>query len=187
MATDHDGLIDIEHVTFEVEGLPDSDTLKYDPASGLYLTTVQDQDLSSRSLEDLLGRRIFLHLTDKMSAYSKTEGDYIVRLIYDVPSAVSPQAGTIVREAQPVLEWGCLSLPFPFVYRLEVLHTDNGVTTSVDLMDQLDPSIFCQENQTALYQVSSPLPEGAYFWTVSVVDAFGNYSRSREAGFLIDL
>ena len=186
-ATDYDGLIDIAYVAFEIEGLPDQDTMRYDPATEVYRATVQEQNLSTGSLESILGRRIYLNMEDKMKAKSQTPGDFIVRLIYDVPAAVSPQAGSIVREAQPVLEWSCLTLPFPFVYRLEVFHSDNGVTTSVDLMDDLDPNNFCQENQTASYQVSSSLPEGAYFWTVSVVDAFGNYSRSREAGFLIDL
>jgi hypothetical protein len=33
--------------------------------------------------------------------------------------------------------------------------------------------------------VAEPLPTGQYYWTVSVLDAFGNQSRSKEAAFRI--
>jgi len=61
---------------------------------------------------------------------------------------------------------------------VDVVREETNIQVSVESHENI-PSL-----QTSI-RVANPLTPGDYFWTVSVVDAFGNRSRSKEAGFRI--
>ncbi|MEM9666709.1 MAG: carboxypeptidase regulatory-like domain-containing protein, partial [Bacteroidota bacterium] len=103
----------------------------------------------------------------------------LVRVIDVTPVATSPQGGETLATAQPQLTWAPVRLPYAFTYRLAVTRLDSGIETTVWTAQEV-PS-----TETSI-QVSVPLTSGVtYNWTLSVVDAFGNESRSKPAGFIL--
>jgi hypothetical protein len=41
------------------------------------------------------------------------------------------------------------------------------------------------ENYLLSYPYPSTLEKGDYFWTIAVVDEYGNYSQSKESSFVV--
>jgi hypothetical protein len=71
-----------------------------------------------------------------------------------------------------------MSLPHPFTYRVEVFRT-LGANVKELYRSQIDIA-----SNTSSIRVEN-VDMGDYFWTVSVVDEFGNWSQSRPAGFSV--
>ena len=78
-----------------------------------------------------------------------------------------------------MMRWRATLLPFAFTYRVDLWLVDAaGIPNLVLSQGGIAASVLS-------YTVGAPLAPGDYFWTVWVVDAAGNRSRSKEAGFRV--
>ena len=189
--SDMDGNIDLEKAWLEVDALGVSDTLMFTQEAGVFKKDLNTQDLGVGSMQSILGEELVLKARDRLGHTSETSPLKVARIIAETPVVASPQAGTVLSEVQPMLTWLCQAIPYTFSYRVEVVRVDDVVRNSVTVLDNLDPNALCVDQpdsnqQEATIQVDIPLSVGSYFWTVAIVDDFGNWSRSKEAGFVIN-
>lgn len=129
-------------------------------------------------VEGLLGRTLHVEVRDESGNAAAGPPVSLVRVIEQSPQTQSPQTGDTTGPL-PTLVWRPSPLPFAFTYRVDVFLVDGaGIPNLVEQAAGLDPAV-------TSYAVPQALAPGDYFWTVWVVDAFGNRSRSREAGFRV--
>lgn len=146
---------------------------------GTYAVTLDDDALPGGQVQSLLGRPLRIEATDQLGNAALGPPLALVRVIEQTPLTASPQGFVFVTENPPVLTWRAAQLPFAFTYRVDLWLVDPaGIPNLVLSRDQIAPS-------TLSFAVPDALAAGDYFWTVWVVDAAGNRSRSKEAGFRV--
>ena len=174
---DPDGLSDIDRVWIEVPAVGLVDTLVAGAAPGRYLTILQEDTLPV-GVESLLGHDHVLFVRDRAGVVTASEARQIARLIMPTPVALTPTSLALLSDPSPVFTWEPLRMAFPYAYRLDIVRVDENIQTVVETIENLPPD-------TESIRAPDPLAAGEYFWTISIVDEFGNRSRSREAGFRI--
>ena len=189
--SDLDGSIDLEKAWIEVPGLGVSDTLMFTQEAGVFSKDLDVASLNVANMQSILGEELILKAEDRLGYISQMPSLQVARIINETPVVSSPQVGAVLSDPQPQLTWVCQQLPFSFYYRVEVIRIDDVVRNSVTILDNLNPAALCMDQegsseQAASVQVDVQLDVGSYFWTVSIVDDFGNWSRSKEAGFVIN-
>lgn len=176
---DPDGINDIEVVRVHIPDLSFADTLVVMATPGDFTKAIRESNLPQGNLQALLGLPIFFEAHDKAGFQNSTESNSLARIIAPTPVFESPAVGATLNNPTPTLTWMSVNLPFDFTYRVEVFRVDFNITNLVWSVSGIEPSL-------TSVTVSDPLPPGAYFWTVSVVDDFGNWSRSKESAFDIN-
>ena len=174
---DHDGLADIDSVWIDLPDFDYSHPLSLQTEPGHYAQRIPAEDLPV-SIQALYGREFFLIARDRSGATNSSEPLHIIRVISPTPLALSPEDLTLLSNNLPEFTWEPISLAYPFTYRIDIVRVDQNIQSLVQTISDI-PS-------TAVsIPAGEPLTSGEYFWTVSIVDEFGNLSRSREAGFRI--
>jgi len=181
VAEDPDRPQDLAGAAFVVPGLDFSaDLEEVEPGSGTFAATFDERELPAPGVEALLGQPLHIEARDVSGNVGLGPPFSLVRVIEQSPQTLSPQGNEIVDSLRPTLVWQPAQLPFAFTYRVDVFVVNAaGIPMLVERHEDIDP------NQTSL-QVQQELASGeTHFWTLWVVDAFGNRSRSREAGFRV--
>lgn len=182
-AHDPDGRNDIASAALVVPDLAGGTlALPLEPVPGApgRFAQVFDADELPGGVDGLLGRTLHIEVRDESGNAAEGPPVSLVRVIEQSPQTLSPQTGDTTGPS-PTLVWRPAQLPFAFTYRVDVFLIDGaGVPNLLDDEQQtgIDPAV-------TSYTVQQALAPGDYFWTVWVVDAFGNRSRSREAGFRV--
>jgi hypothetical protein len=83
----------------------------------------------------------------------------------------------------PLLKWSSPDVTFNYTYSLTISRTISGVRN--DVWSYTNVSSINNEFQFPGDNSGKLLDSGDYVWTILVVDDFGNYSRSKEASFVI--
>ncbi|ARA91745.1 hypothetical protein AWN76_000235 [Rhodothermaceae bacterium RA] len=174
---DPDGVQDVERVWLEVPALGYADTLAGAGGPGQFAGTIVGAELPA-SLQALQGQAMHLGVRDRSGVVVVVDAPPLVRVIDFVPVAVSPQGLEPVSGPPFELAWEPVVLPYSFTFRLDVVRVEADIQTPVVSIPDLSAEL-------NTYTLTTALDPGDYFWTVSVVDAFGNRSRSREAGFQV--
>lgn len=174
---DFDGVNDIEMVQFEIPDMSFSDTLQVTQSPGIFMARITESQLPGGNLQNVLGRQLVVKAVDQAGFENSSQPKLLIRIIEQEPRFKSP-AGDSLDVSRPLLKWIPMNLSFNFTYKIEVFRVDEGFSNMVESFTNIDPAIFS-------IQVTETLPSGTYFWTVAVVDEFGNWSRSKEASFVI--
>ena len=98
---------------------------------------------------------------------------YLFRVIEAVPVLLSPMNYDTV-SSFPVLTWQSFSSNFPVTCQATVSNGDEAVWSSPVL-----PST------QLTVTVTDSLPNRDYYWTLTVLDSFQNFSRSKEGNFRV--
>ena len=96
-------------------------------------------------------------------------------MISPTPLALSPEDLTLLSNDLPEFTWEPISLAYPFSYRIDIVRVDQNIQSLVQTISDIPSTAVSM-------QATDTLASGEYFWTISIVDEFGNMSRSREAG-----
>ncbi|MEP0548953.1 MAG: carboxypeptidase-like regulatory domain-containing protein [Rhodothermales bacterium] len=146
-----------------------------------FTATLGADDLPAPGVEALLGQTLRIEVRDASGNASLGPPMSLVRIIELSPQTLSPQGFVFIETNTPTLVWRPAQLPFAFTYRVDLFLVDAaGIPNLIEAETHrdLDPSV-------TSVPVTTELEPGDYYWTVWVVDAFGNRSRSREAGFRV--
>lgn len=176
--SDPDGAPDVTQVWLEIPEMNFADTLIATTEPGLFVRNLTEADLPAPSLSSLLGRTLQIRLLDRAGIDNVIPARSLVRVIEQTPVATDPQGLVAVADATPKLTWDKMRLAYPFEYHVEVIRQEANVAIQVQTMAGISPD-------STSVRVSAPLAPGTYSWAVSVVDEFGNRSRSKEAGFVV--
>ena len=176
--TDPDRPEDVAAVALVVEELGFRAPLAPE-APGRYALSLDASALPGGQVQSLLGRPLRIEVMDQSGNAALGPPLALVRVIEQTPLTASPQGYEFIASNPPVLTWRAAQLPFAFTYRVDLWLVDAaGIPNLVQTASSIAPS-------TLSHAVAEPLAPGDYFWTVWVVDAAGNRSRSKEAGFRV--
>jgi hypothetical protein len=175
---DLDGPGDVRQAWVEVPSLAFSDTLLAGQGLGLFAKSISAAEMGLASLQPLLGRALVVKARDQAGFEHAAAPLQLARVIEETPVAAEPQGLAELDDPTPVLRWQRTPLPYPFTYRVDIVRVETNIQTTVQVL----PSLAAAQDSVV---VPTPLSPGSYFWTISVVDEFGNRSRSKEAGFVI--
>jgi hypothetical protein len=174
--TDPDGLGDIAGATLQVDTMKLAMT--YVPDQQLYQASIDAANLPQGSLEWLVGKSLTVTARDRIGATTVGKSFSVTRIIQDAPIPISPTA-LDTAAASPQLVWAQPTLQFPYSYKLELFRLDQGLPSLLWSVSNVSASF-------SSFQYPNSLPSGLFFWTISVVDEFGNLSRSKEGSFLVN-
>lgn len=175
--TDPDGANDISLVTVFSDEVEFNDSLSFSPETGNYYKMIEASVIDRDNPGALIGRPVRFFAEDKAGYKNSSQPVQLAQIIYETPVAISP-AGLQTVAPTPQLTWQAMNAEFLSSYRVEINRTDIPIPTQV----------WSQENIAATdttIVVSDSLETGKYYWTVAIVDEFGNCSRSKEAPFQI--
>ena len=173
--TDPDGLGDIAGASLQVDTMKLAMT--YVPDQQSYQVSVDAANLPQGSLEWLVGKQFIVTARDRIGATSVGKPFSVTRIIQDAPIPIFPTA-LDTATASPQLFWAQPTLQFPYSYKLELFRLDQGVPSLLWSVANLSSSL-------SSFQYPDRLSTGLFFWTISLVDEFGNLSRSKEASFYV--
>ncbi len=175
--SDPDGLGDVNDVRLAAPSLDYSDTLRVvDGEPGVYRRAFAEGELPVPA-QELLGLALRVEATDNQGVQGASATVQIVRIVGTFPDDdVRPREGEIVGP-NPTLVWRLTELPYSFSHRIDISFVPvPGQEILFSRYSGIAPS------DTTL-TIPDALPTGTYAWTVSVVDDFGNLSRTRPQGF----
>lgn len=175
---DPDGVNDVRVAYLGIPEISFSDTLSVAQEPGTFRKNIVESSIPGRNIQNLLGLPIFLNVQDKAGFATISQPKFIARIIERTPVYESPFDDSL-DVGNPVLTWNPTSLPFRFTYRADIFRIDQGIVNQVESISNINSG-------DSSVQVTQSLSPGDYFWTISVVDEFGNSSRSKEAAFFIN-
>jgi hypothetical protein len=177
-ANDKDGRPDVQKVWYGIEAFDFADTLFEDnPQQKIFSAELNKKDLNINSIQQLAGKPFVLYVEDFPGQAAASEAQYITRIINRVPVGLSPLFTTI--NSFPFeLTWEPVSLPYPFVYDIELKKINFTLISPAGSIKNIPPA-----DTTAVF--NGALEAGEYIWELYIVDEFGNRSRSLENPFVV--
>ena len=128
-------------------------------------------------LNDVLGRPFLFTSKDNHGTVHHVGPVYMWRVIETVPELTSPTSSDTV-DSHPKFSWHPFTATYPFGYLAEVINVTEGFET-LAWTSPLEPE------SVLFVDYPDSLPDGDYYWTLSVVDSFQNSARSKEGDFTV--
>ena len=174
IVSDPDGIDDVDSVWLKVDGLQIA--MEYSLAAKNFQLTLFAEDLPSNNLEWLIGKLLTIAARDRNYALANSDPFYVTRIIEQEGSPSYPAQDTV--SGTPEFRWSPPAVAFTYTYTVTVVRTDAGVQTIVATQKLIDPHQYA-------WQCIQILEQGTYFWTLAVVDEFGNISQSKQSSFVV--
>ncbi|RQW03389.1 MAG: carboxypeptidase regulatory-like domain-containing protein [Calditrichaeota bacterium] len=177
IAEDPNGPADIQETWLQIPDLNMVKLFNRSSRTDSFHLRLPETEFPSEDIFSVIGKDIFIELTDESDART-VEGPFFIHRIIDTsPVPLSP-IGLATVGSQPVLEWQNYTANFYFEFDIQVFFILAGVPTLIHTRTGI-PSSELQ------YGYPNPLSPGQYYWVVIVRDQLGNISRSREASFQV--
>jgi hypothetical protein len=173
--TDPNGIADLDSVWFGVDTI--RFPLAYSVSEKNFLTAIDKGSFPTNTIEWLIGKPLHIISKDVHGAYSSSESFYISRMIENTGTPIKQDT----TNSTPLFKWTPPVVNFNYTSTVTVYRagTETIVWSSSGLIS------FFEELQFPTNGTVLPLTPGNYFWTITIVDDFGNYSRSRESYFVV--
>ena len=192
--TDPNGITDIDSVWFMITDISSgtSDTLlfpmAYSVSTKLFQVTVYKYDLPTNTIQWLVNKPLQILSRDIHHAINYSNPFYVSRVIENTATPTYPTTNTTtsVKDTTgptPLLEWSPPDVTFNYTYTLTISRVTSGVQT--DVWSNTQVGSINNEFQFPGDNSGETLDPGEYVWTITVVDDFGNYARSKEASFVV--
>jgi hypothetical protein len=184
--TDPNGITDVDSVWFAVDTL--LYPMEYSLTTKQFQTTLYKYDIPTNTIQWLVNKPLRIRSKDRRNAVNLSASFYISRIIENTATPVYPNINLLTQKQDttgttPVFQWNPPDVTFNYTYTLLLSRVESDIRTVVWTYSQLyssDLQIQYHGNNN-----SDTLSAGEYVWTISVVDDFGNYSRSKEASFIV--
>ena len=177
-AGDPDGSGDISGIRVLIPDFNLSRSMENASSPDSFYVQLSDDDFPDNNIVALIGREIRIRITDN-SGYTVDDGPYYLhRVIETSPVPLEPVALQVVSPL-PLLRWEEYLANFAFTYEVAVFRVNTA-----GLPIQIHSRTHLPSDQLE-YAYPDSLTAGTYFWTVGVRDVLGNFSRSKEASFLV--
>jgi hypothetical protein len=180
--TDPNGITDLDSVSFAAGSL--LFPMTYDPSLKLFQARVFKYDLPTNTIEWLVGKPLHVVSKDLSGALNNSEAFFVTRVIeYEATPVYPSSLNNDTTSGTPLLRWLAPGVTFNFSYTLSISRVDAGTQTVVWV--RTDVSSLYDHYQYPTDGSVPPLEPGDYVWTVTIVDEFGNYCRSKESSFVV--
>jgi hypothetical protein len=162
--------------------------MEYSLTTKQFQTTLYKYDIPTNTIQWLVNKPLRIRSKDRRNAVNLSASFYISRIIENTATPVYPNINLLTQKQDttgttPVFQWNPPDVTFNYTYTLLLSRVESDIRTVVWTYSQLyssDLQIQYHGNNN-----SDTLSAGEYVWTISVVDDFGNYSRSKEASFIV--
>ncbi len=181
--TDPDGFLDVDSVYVQIDSLVFG--MSHITEKN-YQVIINADSLPNQNLQWLVGKQFVVSAMDHEKGVGQGLGFYVSRIIESEASPKFPVGDTILATHYPVMDWDLppSGLAFEYTFQLEVVSLAGATPIPVWSSQSGFPA------STTSYDFRNSgdsLGAGDYYWTVAIVDQFGNSSRSTEAAFTIPL
>jgi Carboxypeptidase regulatory-like domain len=181
--SDPNGIEDVDSVWFVVDSM--QFVMPYSPTTQTFQTTIYKYSLPTNTIQWLVGKPLTIVSTDRSNARGTGTPFYVTRIIEDEATPIYPSSlNNDTTGSTPLLKWTPPNVTFIYTYTLVISLVNSG-TESI-LWTHPGVSFGTEEFQFIGDDNGQPLSAGNYVWTISVVDQFGNYSRSKESSFVVN-
>lgn len=174
-ADDLNGVNDIDTVWVGVDSL--NFGMAYSVSEKLFQTIIYASQMPTNTLEWMIGRSCIIRVRDKANAVGESAPAYGARIIEDEATPISPAALDTV-SSPPEFQWTPPSSLFPFSFTITVVRLDAGTQSVVWTQSGIG-------SYMRTFQYPAVLQDGLYFWTISIVDEYGNIAQSKESSFIV--
>jgi hypothetical protein len=180
--SDPNGITDLDSVSFGVTSL--LFPLVYDPTTKQFQARIFKYDLPTNTIEWLVGKPLHIVSKDRSGARNSSDPFYVSRVIETGATPVYPSSlNNDTTNGTPLLKWTAPVVTFSYTYALSITRIDAGIPTPVWAVTNLNSQL--DQYQYPGSAAADPLTPGNYTWAVTVVDEFGNSSRSKESSFVV--
>jgi len=179
-ASDPDGVADIKRLTVSANDFVFTDTLTLVDRNGIWQRRFSQEELPNVQLPAWLGHPLHIHVEDFQQQQITAGPFFIVRVIQDTPETIAPVADSLVTRTPLRFIWRNSPVAYPHTQEVEIFRIDAGFSSFFAAIRRITAGA----NNTVFPGGALP-PSGQYFWTVKIVDEFGNWSRSKEAVFRV--
>ncbi len=154
--------------------------MTFRPESGRFELIIKEAALPGKSIFDFIGESLQIAAHDREAARALSEPFALARVIEATPIAESP-AGLNRTGVRPRFAWHSTKVPYTYTFRVDIsqFEPNQQFATLFESVGDIHPD-------STTYLTNHDLPDGTYYWTVSIVDRHGNLSRSKEATFSVE-
>jgi hypothetical protein len=182
--SDPNGITDVASVWFSVDTL--LFPMNYSMSTKQFQITIYKYDLPTNTIQWLVNKPLRIRSKDSSNAVNLSTPFYVSRIIENTATPTYPTINTTTSQkdttgSTPLFQWSPPDVTFNYTYTLTLsfVLSDNVVWTSAKV------NSYSLQLQYPADSSGLTLSPGNYIWTISVVDDFGNYSRSKEAPFVV--
>jgi hypothetical protein len=184
--SDPNGIMDVDSVWFAVDTL--LFLMDYSVTSKQFQITINKYDLPTNTIQWLVSKPLNIRSKDRNNAVNISNPFYVSRIIENTATPVYPTINTTALQkdttsSTPLFQWSPPDVTFNYTYTLILSRVVSDIKTVVWTCANLNYSYMQLQFQSDGSGLT--LSAGEYVWTISVVDDFGNYSRSKEAPFVV--
>ncbi len=180
--TDPNSIADVDSVWFAVDTL--LYPMPFSTTTRQYQTTLFKYDFPTNTIDWLVGKSLTIRCRDRHGAVGTGAPFSVTRVIENTAVPTYPTSlNNDTTGSTPVLKWLPPGVTFNYSYMLQCSRIDAGTETLVWTFSNLNSTILQQQFPGDGSGLT--LASGNYVWSVTVVDNFGNSSRSKEAAFVV--
>jgi hypothetical protein len=172
---DLNGVIDLDSVWVSVDSLKFG--MSYSVSNKNFNAVIDASQLPSNTLEWLIGKQFFVRARDKNNAIGISSPGYAPRIIENEATPIYP-ALLDTAAASPEFSWTPPTATFPYTYTITVVRIDAGTQTVI----WTQPGI---GSYLRAFQYADVLQAGNYFWTIAIVDEYGDIAQSKQSSFVV--
>ena len=178
--TDPNGVADLDSVWFSAGTI--LYPMAYDPTLQQYQARIFKYDIPTNTIQWLVGKPLSIVSRDRSGALNTSVAFYVSRVIETGATPVYPSSlNNDTTGSAPLLKWLAPDVTFTYSYTLTISRDDAGTQTVVWELSNVNSLLLQYQYPSG----SPPLDPGNYVWSVTVVDEFGNFCRSKESSFVV--
>lgn len=179
-ASDPDGANDVRRLTLMASDFAFSDTLAPVGRTGVWQRRFRADELPNVPLPAWAGHALHISVEDFLRQQTTAGPFFISRVIQEAPETIAPVADTVIKRTPLRFIWKINPAAYPHTHEVEIFRIDAGFPSFFAAIRRIAAG-----SNNAVYPGGLLPPSGQYFWTVKIVDEFGNWSRSKEAAFRV--
>ncbi|MGA3287981.1 MAG: carboxypeptidase regulatory-like domain-containing protein [Bacteroidota bacterium] len=184
--SDPNGMVDVDSVWFTVDTL--LFPMDYSVLTKQFQITIYKYDLPTNTIQWLVNKPLRIRSKDRSNAVNLSTPFYVSRIVENLATPTYPTINTTTSQVDttgstPLLQWLPPDVTFNYTYTLTLSRVVSDIRTVVWTSTPVNSSRL--QLQFPADSSGLTLSAGEYVWTISVVDDFGNYSRSKEAPFVV--
>lgn len=179
-ASDPDGANDVRRLTLMASDFAFSDTLAPVGRTGVWQRRFRSDELPNAPLPAWSGHALHIEAEDFLQQRTTAGPFFIARVIQEAPETMAPVADSLVTRTPLRFIWRNNPVAYPHTHEVEIFRINAGFPSFFAAIRRIAAG-----NNNAVYPGGLLPPSGQYFWTVKIVDEFGNWSRSKETAFRV--
>jgi hypothetical protein len=179
-AGDPDGVADIKRLTLIARDFAFTDTLTLVDRNGVWQRRFGQDELPNVSLFAWLGHPLHIRAEDFLRQQTMAGPFFISRVMQETPETIAP-IDSVVKRSPLRFIWRNNPVVYPHTQEVEIFRIVAGFPGFYAAIRRISAG-----TTNAVFPGGVLPPAGNYFWTIKIVDEFGNWSRSKEAAFRVE-